>query len=50
MVRTPPKSYHEVLNPKVMISGDRPSGKRLGCEDGGLTKGNNALIKEVDKN
>ena len=33
-----------------MLSGDRPFGICLGCGDGDLTKGNNALIKEVDIN
>ena len=50
MVRTPQNLYLEVLNPKLMISGDRPLGIYVGCGDGDFTKGNNALIKEVDIN
>ena len=50
MVRTPQNSYLEFLNPKLIISGDRPLRIFLGCGDGDLTKENSALIKEVDIN
>jgi hypothetical protein len=50
MVSTPQNSYLEVLNPKLIISCDRPLGIFLECGDGDLTKENSALIKEVDIN
>lgn len=47
MFLSPQNSYLEVLTPKVMVSGGGPFRTWLGCEDGGLTNGISALIKEV---
>lgn len=47
MFPSPQDPYLEVLTPKVMVSGGGPFGTWLGCEDGGLTNGIRALIREV---